>query len=258
MMGVTATLAGCGGGSKSPAPPPVVNADPTGYYSNTGSINVVDDSAAPVAISDAQAMIHNNRLIMLSATKQLAYDGAITVSGNHFTGNVTVYHKGTRVSAAPVSGDIAQGTGITNGVLGGSGAWGKGSFSLDYVAADNTAASLTTVDKLTADWVGPVGDSYPQYLAYTIDSQSSGNDNVSSTTEPATGVFGGCGVLGRVEPIGGTHLYSVNITLYNAFGCSITLSPNFTGIASTRMEGSALFMVFSLTNGSYSMDGEFH
>jgi hypothetical protein len=260
MMGVITTLAGCGGGSKSPAPP-VVNADPTGYYSNTGSINVLDDSVTPVAIAitDAQAMIHNNRLIMLSALQQLAYDGAITVSGNHFTGNVTIYHQGTRVSTAPVSGDIAQGTGITNGVLGGSDPWGKGSFSLKYVAADNTVASLDTVNRTTTDWTGPVGNSFPANFTYNIDALSTGPDNFSISNGLAGGIFKGCGVLGRINPIGGTHLYSVNINLYNLSGCSnsVMALPNYTGIASTR-EAPTLLMVFSLTNGSYSMDGEFH
>lgn len=260
MMGSITALTGCGGGG-SKSPPPVVNADPTGYYSNTGSITVMNNAATPAAITipDAQALIANNRLILLSASQQLAYDGAISVSGNHFTGNVTIYYQGTRVSSAPVSGDIAQGTGITNGVLGGSDPWGKGSFTLNYVAADNTAASLATVNRTATDWIGPVGNSSPANFTYTIDAQNIGI-NLSISNGLTGGVFKGCGVVGRIDPISGTHLYSVNVNLSNLAGCStaITASPNFTGMASTRLQGSTPLMVFSLTNGSYSLDGEFH
>ena len=65
------TLQACGGGGGGggdPTPPTTVpNADPKGYYNNTGSAALVSGN-----VTDLQGMIHNNRLIMLSANSGLS------------------------------------------------------------------------------------------------------------------------------------------------------------------------------------------
>ncbi|PCI10854.1 MAG: hypothetical protein COB71_12075 [Thiotrichales bacterium] len=83
-------LPGCFHSDDDPAPaPPVVDADPSGYYSAGGAQNGVTD------VTDLQAMIAGERLIMISFANSLLYDGTITsISGNDFTADFTIYTDG--------------------------------------------------------------------------------------------------------------------------------------------------------------------
>ena len=127
ILGFALTLQACGGGGGGsgggdPTPPTTVtNADPKGYYNNTGSAALASGN-----VTDLQGMIHNNRLIMLSANAGLSYDGTIAITGNNYTGTLSVYDD-TLQGTASVSGTIMQGQAVTGTLTGagvGSGEWG--------------------------------------------------------------------------------------------------------------------------------------
>ncbi|MBI3561657.1 MAG: hypothetical protein HY080_08085 [Gammaproteobacteria bacterium] len=254
MVVVMGILPGCGGGGGSVSTGPA-NADPTGYYDITGTASVKQtNNTTPLIMTELQGMVYNGRLIMLSKSAGYSYDGMIAVTGNNYTGTLTVYQKGINPLSAPVSGTITPGATIT-GTLTGTGA-GNGTFTLKYAANNNQPAALSTVGRVSpALWTGKI---------------SEGNINTDFTIDSTTGSmssFGGSkptflcdvdGTLSTVTPISGTHLYSVKATVINCFNSAST-GPNgtYTGLATTRTTTNlddTLVMV--MTNGAYSMDGE--
>ncbi len=129
-------LTGCFHNDDDPAPPPIVNADPTGYYINTGTT-----SGGTLNITDLQAMVNGNRIMMMSVTNELLYDGTITsISGNDFTADFTIYTAGKDPIAATVSGMITTNSSIS-GTLTGTGV-GSGTFDLLYATTNNQAAAM--------------------------------------------------------------------------------------------------------------------
>ena len=248
-------MAGCGGGGKSPAPAPVVDAVPTGYYGNTGTATVLAGSGnTPVPITDLQGMIYNGRLIMLSTAQGLSYDGTITVSGNSYSGSVTAYRDGTLLTTAPVNGTISQGASVT-GTLTGMGA-GSGTFTLNYAANNSETAALAVVGNLVTNvWAGRIGGSTTNFQMF-IDA---GAGSILEDAITNNGVFAGCGMAGFIVPVNGTHLYTVSITLSS---CNDTPAANgtYTGLATTRTQVPAVpndRLVFVVTNGTFSPSNEF-
>ena len=234
------TACGGGGGEGGTTPPPP-DAVPTGYYDNTGTATLDTGNVA-----DLQGIIDNNRLMMLSTATGFSYDGSITVSGNNYSGTLSVYDNGTLVGTAPVTGTITQGTSVS-GTLTGTGA-GSGSFQLLYAANNGEAAALPAIQG-SLGWRGHIGGS-TSGLGFNFAVDASGNviDDVRTTD----GAFAGCGVVGPIAPISGTHLYVVSVTLSS---CRTAANGNYTGLAALRTSNRLFFMV---TNGSFSLSNEFY
>jgi len=85
-------LQGCGDGVRVL---PLSDADPSGYYTNTGYAQVMmaDNTTPRTDITDLQGMVYDGQLMMLSDSKNVTYVGTFTVSGNDFSGTVTVYEE---------------------------------------------------------------------------------------------------------------------------------------------------------------------
>ena len=256
MVSAVVLLQACGGGGKKA--PPVADAVPTGYYGTNGTTlstaTVFTDTGTPVNITDLQGMIYNGRLIMMSVAQKLSYDGTITVSGNSYTGSVTVYQNGAKVSTVPalVSGTIAQGTSVS-GTLAGTGA-GSGTFALTY--ANATPVDNSMVVRLN-DWL-PVNNNLSLFPIAIASLQA----NFVSGREAGTGSFNNCVFSGRIDPIPQTHLYTVNgnMTNMSSFPCttSAVLTPAYSGFASLRQTTTANdTLVLTISNGAYSVNGEF-
>jgi len=241
------TACGGGGGDGGTTPPPP-DAVPTGYYDNTGTATLDIGNVA-----DLQGIIHNNRLMMLSATAGLSYDGSITVSGNNYSGTLSVYDDGSLLGTAPVSGSITQGVRVA-GTLTGTGA-GRGSFTLNYAANNGEAAALSTLSRgvATAVWSGPLGGS--RFGDYRM--QISDGGSITHHTVTTDGTFDGCEMSGTITPLSGTHLYTVTITVT---ACGSLNGTNYTGLAATRTQDPSLGndrLFFGVTNGGYSVSAEF-
>lgn len=251
------TLTACGGGGgDGGTPTPVPDANPTGYYDNRGTASVMAGAGnTQVAVTDLQGVIHNNRLMMLSAAQDLSYDGSITVSGNSYSGTLSVYFEGAFQGTAPVTGTISEGTSVS-GTLTGAGA-GNGSFQLLYAANNGEAAALSVVGRNTiASWFARVGGSTSN-MQIVIDSST--GEIVPDPGTANDGVFAGCQMSGTITPVSARHFYTVSAVLS---GCTDVPSANgsYTGLAATRTENAATTndrMFFAVTNGTYGLASEF-
>lgn len=248
-----ALLTACGGGGGGGGDPaPLVNAIPTGYYINTGTASVLAGAGnTQVTASDLEGMIYNNRLMMQSVTQGLSYDGTISISGNGYSGTLSVYDDGVLLGTAPVSGTITQGSTVT-GTLSGTGA-GNGTFTLNYAATNSEVAGLGRVEDTTDPfWRGRIGGSTPNY-SLAID-----NAGALSHRDPVfEGTFNGCRVSGTITPIAATNLYSLSITLDFCITTAVN-NNNYTGLATTRQRVAADdTLVFMATNGTYSLATDF-
>jgi len=239
-----AVLQGCGGGgSSTPAPTPT--ADPTGYYDVTGTASVGDGSGGTLTITDMEAMVSNNRMMMMSVANNLLYDITITnISGNDFTGNVVVYTDGQIPTNATVSGTITSGSSIT-GVLQGSGA-GSGNFTLNYMT------QKTQIPNTPFSWYWNIGGST---LSYGINSDGKGGlTNVNTVTN---GYFTGCTMNGTITEIGSTGVYKVSVTIANCSSDS-SFNGDYTGFAAAQdMSAITLPLAITKSDGTRSVSEDF-
>jgi len=254
---ILATLAACGGGGGSspapaPKPAPVVNADPTGYYDVNGTATV---SGGAIVISDLEAMVHNNRLMMMSVANNLMYDIAITkISGNDFTGTATVYTDGQNpMSNVPVTGTITTGSSIT-GALTGTGA-GNGTFSLTYASSNDQPSKISRIVNTSPPWTGPIGNVGP------TDNYQFGIDNTGMLYDfnpIGQGYFRGCSMDGTVTALSNTSLYRVVVTITQCNPVK-DLDGDYTGLAATQdISDKVLSLTLTKADGSYSVSGNFH
>lgn len=250
-LGLALILQACGGGGDD-APAPTPNADPKGYYNNTGTATVLAGTGnTQVSITDLQGMIYNNRLIMFSVAQGLSYYGTISISGNSYSGTVNAYDDGTLVAtSAAVSGAIVQGSTVT-GTLTGAGA-GSGSFTLNYAATNSEVAALARVENMLA-WEGVIGGGTTTGYMFNVNSTG----NVLHHDQILSGVFSGCSMNGTISPVIGANLYSVSVTLTACSNAAVNAT-NYTGLATTRQKLAADdTLVWIVTNGTYSMAAEF-
>jgi hypothetical protein len=251
-------LQGCS--SDDPAPvvppvvPPVVNADPTGYYINSGFVDVkAGDNTTQRLVTDVQGMVHDGQLLMLSETENLTYVGTFSVNENDISGTVTVYEADVMTQEnIPLSGMITQGTRIT-GTLGGTGV-ANGTFQLDY-AADNGPVDMSMVVRLLS-WE-PATGSPPITPFIGVGDDTAPTPNFGSITS-GSGVLNSCDFNGRIEPIAGVHLYSVSVIVSGCTNPSLLATPTYTGLVSVRSDVNANDrMIVVLTNGAYDFSGEY-
>ncbi|MBI1425466.1 MAG: hypothetical protein GC149_18680 [Gammaproteobacteria bacterium] len=235
-------LSGCGGGSSSSPPP----ADPTGYYGVSGFATVKQsDNITDLSISSGlEAMVYNNRILMLSSADKLLYDITITnISGDSFTGTAVIYTDNQNPMNATVSGTITSGSSIT-GTLTGTGA-GNGTFKLVY-------ESKGIAPIMTTGWGVKIGGS-SQYFNIQIDASR----NLTTQNGVNTGYFSGCTISGNLVSIGGTQLYSVKSTIS---GCTTDASFNgtYNGMA-TSQDAASIILVFAVmkADASHSLSADF-
>ncbi len=239
---------GCGGSSSS-APPP--NADPTGYYDVTGTATVDDGVGGTISITDLQAIVYNNRIMIYSAANDLLYDGTITnIEQNAFTANVTVYTNGENPNSATVSGTITQGSSIT-GTLTGTGV-GNGTFSLTYATTNSETATLARA--ANTQWIAMTGP------AATLDVEVAAVDGefIDNNTLFA-GLFNICLFDGEVLPIANSNIYSVNLNLTFCSTSSVA-SAGYSGLAVLRSDmatDDTLVLFATHPNATYGFYTEF-
>lgn len=225
LIGMLTACGGGGGGGGDPVPN-IVDAVPNGYYGNTGTASVFEeDNNTAVTIRDLQGMIYNNRFTMLSHNRQLSYDGTITVSGNNYTGTVTIFFNGARLSTATVNGTIIQGSTVT-GTLTGAGA-GRGTFALNYSPKNSEPADLSIAGRV---WTRPVGNSTTVFQ-FSVDPVTG---QMTTSTATTNGTFQDCtfGSGSTMAPISGHHLYTVTMTLTGCFNTALNTA--YTGLATTE------------------------
>ncbi len=233
----------------------ISNADPTGYYTNSGFVQVMmaDDTTPRVTEADFQGMVTDSQFMMLSDTENLSYIGTFTVSGNELSGSVTLYEAGVMTQEdVPLTAMITATSKIT-GTLGGAGA-ANGTFQLNY-AMDNSEVTLDQVVR-AFDWREVVNPNIPSLdLANATDPAPAFNFSAGGS---GSNIFSGCGYLGRMEPIVGTHLYSVSVTMDGCDPGTIDVEavPTYTGLASVRDLTQDRF-ILALTNGTYDFSGEY-
>ncbi|PCI11841.1 MAG: hypothetical protein COB71_11030 [Thiotrichales bacterium] len=248
----TLALAGCFHSDDDPAPVPVPDANPTGYYTNSGFVDVkAGDNSTQRLVQNIQGMVHNGQLMLLGDAEHLTYVGTFTVTGNDLSGTVTVYEADVMVQKdVPLSGVITEGSKIT-GTLGGSGV-ANGTFQLDY-ATDNGPVDMAMVARLLS-WE-PVAQSPPDIPFLSVSDIAVPIPNVGTATS-GNNIFEGCNFNGRMEPIAGTHLYTVSVTMdnCNGMGTGVDTIPTYTGLISVRGTDR---LILVLTNGAYDFSGEY-
>jgi hypothetical protein len=250
LLALLASLAlhGCGGGGDStPA-----NANPTGYYSNNGTALVKQsDDTTDLSITDLQAMVSGNRIIMMSANNNLVYDGTITsINQSSYTATFTIYSSGQNPISATATGTITQGSSIT-GTLTGAGA-GNGTFTVIYALSNNDPAAITRIAKGGIEWLGDNGSI--RFHTYEV---SNIGVLLAVGTSGSVSTFNGCEMSGTFVPVTEANVYTISVTVANCTDSTVN-GTDYTGLAATRSDVDPDdFMVFSVSNGSFSLNAEF-
>ena len=245
-------LQACGGGSSTPAPTP--DANPTGYYDITGTATVKEiDDTTDLVVTDLQAIISNNRIMIISYAKGLVYDGTMTIDKNSYIATVKVYKDGINPVDATIAGTITEGSSIT-GTLTGTGA-GNGTFNLTYATSNNTAANITRITSSgsNAEWAGRLYDPTNKAgIDYQYQFTVTGSNNFVDLDGAVAGTFAGCSFNGTITPITGTSVYAINVTEGNTCGVGGAIrGETYTGFAVTRTESTTDdTIVYAITNGT--------
>jgi len=232
------------------------DAEPTGYYINTGSASVSDGSGGTLDINDFQAIINGDRIMMMSVENELLYDGILTIIDNDFTASFTIYTGGENPISATASGMITQESTIT-GTLTGSGV-GSGTFSLLYASTNNEVADIARIDNgqliggFPVTWGATIGSGIADF-EFIIEENGVVVDDVNDVQ----GLFHLCQIFsGSTSPVAGTNLYVVSATLLGCADSAVDM--NYTGFATTRNEpGTDETLVFMLTSDDYSFSSDF-
>lgn len=246
-------LPGCFHNDDDPAPPPpIVDANPTGYYSGlNGTTSVSDGADGTIPLDDLQAMVSGNRIMMLSVDDKLLYDGTITsISGNSYTADFAIYSDGENPVQATASGTIITGSSIS-GTLSGTGIGNDGTFNLLYANTNDQAAAVVDVT-----WRSErAGGGFDEF-GFEI-------DDAGNLTHDENASFGSlffqCKMNGTVTAINGTRLYHVDVELTLCGNSSTSvINGNYTGLATTKDGfGTNDRLVFLVSNSLYALSGEF-
>jgi hypothetical protein len=237
LLAMSVAMTGCGGGGHSSAPPalPVIT-DPTGYYSNTGTMALTSPSV--VNITDMQAMITSTRIIMASKAQGYYYDGPITVTGNTITGNLVQFGwPGANNDTATLSATINSDHSITGTITHSDHL--ADPFTLNYATgrANSTVAAIANT-VTNVNWQGTLYNNLIDTLTINLADNTLGAAALTTVT-PMTlnSAFMHCTFTGTITPISGTSLYNVNFTATGA-QCLYGLGGPYTGLAALRTQTS--------------------
>lgn len=249
MVGWILLLQACGGGGGGGGgggAPPVVNLDPTGYYSNTGTLTLTPPA---LPITDMQAMIYNNRFIMVSKAQGYYYDGPITVSGNTITSGpngtsgrtdsiVRFGAPGQNNNTATLSATINPDRSISGTVVHTTDGLSN-AFTLNYATgrANSTVAAIINTAPANPAWSGTLYNLTADTLTFNLADNLAGSAAMSTVTPLATTNtnFQNCVFAGTLRPIAGTSLYEASII---ASGCARSDASGgpYTGFAALRTQ----------------------
>jgi len=234
------------------------HADLTGYYTNTGTI-------PDFSVSDLQAMIYNNRIIMLSKSQGLYYDGSVKVTGNNITSDGVISHTSNSVMnryTGPGESDddvILDATfNPTDHSISGTldhkytGA-GVVSFTLVYASTQPTASVadiVNTASHLT--WDGTLYSDTTDILSISLADNGSGAVSVTTVTPlVSNGDYANADFTGTLTPVA-SRFFEVNMQATGA----VAASPlTFTGLAVLR--GNTLVIAANYPTTVYGWFGEF-
>ena len=233
----------------------------TGYYSGNATVKA-DNDTDPLAIPDLKAMVNGDRLMLMSNSQNLLYDGLLTITGSSYTGTVTIYKAGSKISttAVTISGTLVGGSSI-EGTLAGTGA-GNGTFTLSYGQSNDTLASYGRIETTyrttpgTGTWWGAsVGDGGPGGFGI----KSDGNRFVSvSSTAPDQGLIRYCDYhfTSSVVPVANSALYAAEIELYRCD--AVAVDGTYTGLATLlSVGGPDDTLLLAFTYGEYGFFAEY-
>ena len=253
---ITLVLQGCflDDDDPAPVPEPTPNANPAGYYTNTGFIDVMqaDNTTPRATITDFQGMASGSSLMMLSDLADLAYVGTIAVTGNDFSGTVDVYEAGVMTQGdVPFSGTITEGTRITGTMRGTNVA--NGTFQLDYAPALDNGPVTVSMIVPTLDWE-PVTNS----ISYDI---TAGNDPapIPNFTSATTGssFLTNCTLLARMEPISEIHVFALSGPMIDCDFGDTMVPATYSGLASVRGIAPNDRLVVVVSNGVHGVNAEY-
>jgi hypothetical protein len=231
------------------------NADPTGYYSS-GSATVNDDVMGSIQIDDLQAMIYNDRIMIISVGQQLLYDGTInSINGNSFTASVSVYQSGQLLYSADIIDGLVENSGgfqITGTLSGDAGnSLANGNVTLHF--ANNETASLSQIEN---DSNGNTWSSND-----LIDIRVTATGSIESVELSGVNQFAGCGISdGVISPISGTSLFDVTLTIVDSTiggTCDSAALGEHTGFASAKPDNTSYILVMMISNGDVAGQGEY-
>ena len=234
----------------------LANADPAGYYTNTGDASVDDGASGTIDnLNDLQGLVSpDGDLMMLSVNTGIAYVGTITVTEGNFTGSVTIYEAGVAIEkdVPIINGMITQGSSMT-GDLNGTGRAANGSFTLNYAGGmDNEPVVLDQV-YYNLDWI-PVNNS--ENFTLSINEEPAPGTNFGNGGI-GLGTFNNCDFLGRLEPVSGRHLYTISGDMSRCDDATILQPAGYSGLVSVRGTAPDDRLIVVLTNGTYGIIGEY-
>jgi len=244
---------GGGGGGITP------DANPEGYYINTGSATVSDGAGGTMTVDNLQAIVNGTRIMMMSVPDDLLYDGTITsISGNSFTADFKIYFEGGDIAnalpmTATASGTITEGSSIT-GTLTGSGV-GSGTFSLTYAMTNNELSAFSRIENVAGTndtWGAIIGGGVLTPQEFIIDATGA----LTHDTVSAFGIFASCEMNGSLTPITDSSLYSVSVVLTRCG--SSDRDGTYTGLAVSRTDATTDDTLVFMTAGVWlSPNGDF-
>jgi len=256
---ITLVLQGCFHDDDDPAPVPVPvpDATPAGYYTNTGTATVSDGGSSTISIGDLQAIVHGSQIMMMSVANELLYDGTIiSIDGNDYTAEFTIYKDGISVTSATVAGQITTGASIT-GTLTGSG-FGSGEFSLLYATTNNEIASIARIEQtLPATWAARIGGPGATVdYEFTVDAAG----DLVADVVLVNGLFDSCEFdplfLSTVSPLVGTNFYETAFSM--TCPGAVAHEGEYAGIATTRSDSTTDdTLVLMMTSGTHSFSSDF-
>lgn len=213
------------------------NVLPTGYYNN-GTVSVMaDDNITPLAFNDLQAMINGNRLMLMSDSQHLLYDGTFTnITGSSYSANVKIYKLGSLLTTATITGTLTGGSSMT-GTLVGTKA-GNGTFALTYAQSNSDPVDFSKIQLPSFNGDNGRGDTWQasvfglgvtwgfavdtDNLFYPIYSSTAGLTGLCTFTNPG-------GVGSSLNPIVGSRFYQADLLLSDCYYPGV--SGNYTGLA---------------------------
>lgn len=255
LLAVFVGLQACSGGGDST--PVIADANPTGYYIGSATVKEPADNNVDYSISDIQIMISGTRIMIMSDSRAVLYDGTFTVSGNDLTSTVTIYYNGDKQAAtATLNATITEGSQLTGSFTGTN--LGNGTFVSTFSSLSNTASDFSNLyfNPGSSWWRTnslnlEVGRNFEfEVTNISGDFTDSTNDSQLSliACRPNTG--------SNFSQIANTSFFAVSMTLThctaNAGNANSATTGVYTGFAQFKDAGGNK-LAFTVSNGTYAI-----
>ncbi len=229
----------------------IASVNGTGYY-NQGGINVNNNT---LIASDAQIIIRDNRMFIVSLSNWLLYEAELNIVGDRFTGNATIYTNAIKTGETTVSGTLSKNSQII-GQFEGSGV-GQGTFTATYAPANingNTADfSKVSYDSSTGPyWKGDLSEPSTEYL-FVLD-----QEKLDTWIDPRVGTFARCSIYGDAYVVPDSALYEFALSENPLVSCTNTAINGtiLTGYGVVTTAANDRFLMI-LTGNGYAAYDEF-